>query len=265
MTTELELDRSDSLNLRASGGVHQPFLTSLLPKLVFEGSSVVDIGAHIGYFTVLFSGLAGPKGTVLAYEPAPVTFRTLKENLAKNNCKNAIAVKMAVGAKTTVEKLYLCPENIGDNRLFDSNGRAWLAVDAVKLDDALLHLDHIDLIKVDVQGFEGFVFQGAQQIVLLMTRRIVFEFWPTGLEKSGFGARRTLNLLQDAGFGFFDLREAEGKVVPVTAEELMERYKPRADDNPDSIRQEDFTDVLAMREPVEEIMEMISEAQNPLP
>lgn len=252
---QLEIDRADSLSLLASGGIHQPLLTSLLPKLVMENNMVIDVGAHIGYFAVQFSDLVGPKGMVVAYEPAPITFRLLRQNL--NGRKNALAVQAAVSHRNTVEKLYLCEKNIGDHRLFAQGDRRWLAVTTVKLDSALLHLDKIDLLKVDVQGFEGFVFQGAKEEVLPMTRRIVFEFWPTGLEKSGFGAQRTLNLLVDAGFGFFDVREAEGRVVPTTAAELMERYKPKADDDPDSIQPEDFTDVLAMRETKEEVMEAL--------
>lgn len=256
--TELQLDTRDSLNLRASGGVHQPLLTSLLPKLVKPGDNVIDVGAHIGYFAVQLSALVGEKGTVFAFEPAPVTFKILKENLAKNRCKNVIPAKAAVSNRTTVEKLYLCRENIGDNRLFDVGGtREWIPIQTLKLDDALAHLDRIDFAKLDIQGYEGFALLGMQKLVLPMTRRLVFEFWPTGLEKSGFGAQRTLNLLLDAGFGFFDIREAEGRITPTTAEELMERYKAKEDDTPDSIRAEDFTDVLAMRETVEEVMEVL--------
>lgn len=268
MNIQLELDARDSLNLRASGGVHQPLLTSLLPKLVKLGDTVLDIGAHIGYFTVQLSALVGdkipgsinstPPGMVLAFEPAPVTFRILKENLAKNRCKNVVAVKAAVSNRTSVDKLYLCRENIGDHRLYETGeGRKWIGVDTVKLDDALLHLDKIDFVKLDIQGFEGYALLGMQKLILPVTKRLVFEFWPTALEKSGFGARRCLNLLQDAGFGFFDIREAEAKVVPITADELMSRYKAKEDDASDSIKAEDFTDVLAMREPVEEVMEML--------
>lgn len=255
---ELQLDSADSLNLRVSGGIHQPFLMSLLPKLVKPGDIVIDIGAHIGYFTVQFSELTGPTGMVIAFEPTPTTFRTLRENLDKNKCANVIARKAGISNKNTVEKLYLCEKNIGDNRLFDQNGRRWIPVDTYRLDDVLFHLDKIDLLKLDIQGWEGWALQGAKNSVLPMTKRIILEFWPTGLEKSGFGAQRTLNLLLDAGFGFFDIREAEEKVVPITAQELLERYKAKQDDDTDSIQEEDFTDVLCMRESVEEVMEWLS-------
>ena len=257
--TELQLDAGDSLNLRASDGIHQPLLTSLLPELVKPGNVVLDIGAHIGYFTVKLSELVGEKGVVFAFEPAPVTFRILKENLAKNQCKNVIPVKAAVSDENSVGRLLLCEDNIGDHRLYETGElRRWIAVDSVKLDNALIQLDIIHFAKLDIQGWEGHAVLGMKGVILGITKRLVFEFWPTGLEKSGFGAQRLLALLEQAGFGFFDIREAERKVVPTTSDELMSRYKAKESDVWTSIRAEDFTDVLAMREPAEEVMEMLA-------
>lgn len=244
----LELDANDSLSLRASGGVHQPLLTRLLPKLAKPGDFIVDVGAHIGYFTIQFAELVGDTGRVFAYEPYRHSYKTLRRNLAKY--RNTITAQAAVGSEAhSVAKLFLS-DHTGDNRLFDDNHRRWVAVQAVRLDDQLAYLDKIDLLKIDVQGWEGYVLQGAKNQVLPMTRKIVFEFWPTGLNKSGFGngcARQKLfDLLEDAGFTFYDLREEENRVVLTNREELFSRYPVKEDASTENIKPGDFTDILAI-------------------
>jgi len=240
----LQLDRDDSLSLRISGGIHQPLLTSLLPKLVKPGNTVIDVGAHIGYFTLQFSELAGEKGTIVALEPTPVTFRILRDNCAGR--KNILLSQTAASDKTSVAQLYLCKDNIGDNHLWQEGERNWLAVQTVKLDDALAHFDKIDLLKIDTQGWEGFVLEGCVDRVLPATRKIVLEFWPTGLTRAGYEPVKLLRLLEAYGFILYEIDEINNRLTTASIPHLLETFKVKQDASTQNIKSGDFTDILAI-------------------
>ena len=72
-------------------GVHEPAETRTIREQVPPGGSFVDVGANIGYYTVLAAIVAGPGGRVYGFEPEPVNFRTLKKNIELNGLKNVVA------------------------------------------------------------------------------------------------------------------------------------------------------------------------------
>ena len=97
------------------------FEAELYRKAVKEGMTVLEIGANIGFFTLLFSRLAGEKGKVFAFEPDPDNFRLLEKNAQANGCTNTVCVKKAVSDRTGTEQLFVSEEHRGDHRLFDSH------------------------------------------------------------------------------------------------------------------------------------------------
>ena len=70
-------------------------MTALVKRIVRNGDIVVDIGAHIGYYTLIFARLVGPKGKVFAFEPEPNNFNLLIKNIKINGYKNIIPVQKA--------------------------------------------------------------------------------------------------------------------------------------------------------------------------
>lgn len=88
-------------------GVYEPKTTSLFKKVIREGDIVVDVGAHIGYYTLLASRLVGDTGKVYAFEPEPRNYDLLLKNLELNNVKNVVAIKKAVSNKKGTLKFYL--------------------------------------------------------------------------------------------------------------------------------------------------------------
>lgn len=241
----LQIDRDDSLSLRASGGVHQPLLTSLLPKLVKEGDFVVDVGAHIGYFTVQLGALVGPNGRVVAFEPARHTYKILKENCERMPW--VLPINAAVSSENSVGKLFLCEENAGDHRLYVEGHRRWVPIDTVKLDSAIADWDKLDLLKIDVQGWEGFILEGCVDLVLPMIKKIVFEFWPTGLRAAGYYPEKLLKLLEAYGFSFWNIDEIRGDLRKTDIIDLTCHYPAKPDASTENIKPGDFTDILAVK------------------
>ena len=114
------LDPLDSLELSIFRS-YEPFETSLLTAEVRPGMTIVDIGANIGYYTLLFSKLTGESGCVYAFEPEPKNFALLQQNLSRNNRTNVVAFNLAASDLTGESFLYLSSENHGDHQAYSSD------------------------------------------------------------------------------------------------------------------------------------------------
>src|ERR1700674_193031 len=88
------LDRNDSLQLYATG-IYEPIETEIVKREVRSGEVVLDIGAHIGYYTLLFARLVGESGRVFAFEPDPANFAILSSNVAVNAYENVTLIRSA--------------------------------------------------------------------------------------------------------------------------------------------------------------------------
>ena len=91
----------------------------MIKQEVKEGNNVIDIGANIGYFTLLFAKLVGPNGKVFAFEPDPTNFSILKKNIEENNYDNVILSQKAISDKTETTKLFLCKFSNGMQNVFN--------------------------------------------------------------------------------------------------------------------------------------------------
>jgi len=209
------LDSKDSLSL-ATNKIHEPFETEVVQKIIKKGNVVLDIGANIGYYTLLFAKLVGTEGRIFAFEPDPDNFALLKKNVEINGYRNIILVQKAVSNKNGNIKLYLSHDNKGDHRIYDSNdGRKCIEIGAVRLDDYFKEFNgRIDFIKMDIQGAEGGAVQGMLNLLNKNgDAKIITEFWPIGLKRFGVEPNAYLNLLQENGFELYHLNETEKKFL----------------------------------------------------
>lgn len=150
-------------------------LRALSPYLA-QGGVAVDVGANHGFMSGLFSVLAGPAGQVYSFEPSPTTYPRLLHVLQMNNYANVVPHNMACGRSESIMTLYLPSTFSGAATLRPDAGmeqaardhRAVGAVDVriVKLDDFLgPKLNRLDLLKIDVEGFEDEVLAGAEDLL----------------------------------------------------------------------------------------------------
>lgn len=226
---KMYIDALDCLRVSIRG-VYEPFETELIKKEIKKGDIVVDIGAHIGYYTLIFAKLVGEEGKVFAFEPSPENFALLKKNVEINGYKNVTLVQKAVSNKSGTLKLYLCEGNAGDNRIYDSHDdRRSVDIEAVRLDDYFKNgSGRINYIKMDVQGAEGAAVLGMSHLLESnKALKILTEFWPDGLQKFGTSPGEYLQLLTNLRFKLFDLNERENILEPVNAiQQLLEKYTP---------------------------------------
>ncbi len=156
-------------------GVHEPGTIAHLKEHLKPGATFVDLGANEGYFSVIASRLVGANGRVVAVEPQNRLQAVLRINLNLNHCRNVSVVQAAVGAGEGELTLYLNPStNTGASSAFRSTKYPLPTQQArVRTLTALLDefgIAHADLVKIDIEGYEGEAIAGARE--LLRNRRI---------------------------------------------------------------------------------------------
>jgi FkbM family methyltransferase len=151
-------------------GVWEPEVSRIIEANLAPGDVFVDLGANIGYDTLLASRRVGPSGQVVAIEPLRRTFTLLSRNLALNETTNVRAVNVAVSDRVTKLAMYEMSEgNIGAATTLASRGGTLMdSVDALPLDQILSHdeVSRLRLIKIDVEGAEP-------QILLRLLEQLV--------------------------------------------------------------------------------------------
>ena len=132
------------------------------------GLTVLDVGAHVGQYALLASGLVGPAGRVIAFEPHPVLGRVLRRNVSRAGCQNVTVLPVALGRAQGPGTLVLHPpDNFGGSSLRPgdaSEHHARATVEVTTLDEVMSRLGRpsVDLAKIDVEGAELDVIDGAR-------------------------------------------------------------------------------------------------------
>ncbi|MCI0707129.1 MAG: FkbM family methyltransferase [Ignavibacteriae bacterium] len=236
------LDSSDSLRLSFHNGIYEEFETNLIKKEVKAGDVILDIGANIGYYTLIFARLVGDTGKVFAFEPDPTNFSLLKKNVEINGYKNVILIQKAVSNKSETLKLYLCEDNRGDHRIYDSgDSRQSVEIESLVMDEYFQHNGQkINFIKMDIQGAELRAVSGMANILKQnKSVKIISEFWPYGLTTSGASPVVYLELFTNNGFKLYELNEKNKKLDSVNIQELLQAY---------TIEKKNYTNIFCVRD-----------------
>lgn len=136
----------------------------LFSKLIPEGAIVYDIGAHVGFYTLLASVLVGPRGRVFAFEPLPRNINYLKKHLTLNSFDNVTVIEAAVSDKDGYGFLI---ENIDSG--FDRLAKeGTFKVKTISLDNSILRneISPPDFIKIDAEGEELQILNGARETLI---------------------------------------------------------------------------------------------------
>ena len=180
-------------------GADQWVADAIIEK-VHSGQTVVDVGACIGYYTLIMSQIVGSDGKVYAFEPDPDNYETLLKNT--EGYDNIVCVNAAVSKADGKGKLSLSKSNLGDHRLgFNGNDRESVDVDVVSLDEYFARRGKkvkVDFIKIDAQGVEGDVIKGAKQLIKRSKGlSMCIEYSPKMMEEYGTTVGEFVRIMSD--------------------------------------------------------------------
>lgn len=162
---------------------HERGTEVLLRKVLGQGSTFVDIGANLGYYTRVASRLVGEQGQVHSFDPMPMVF-----SLLQKNTQDLCNVKLHnVALSNSHGKMHFSVRDKGDMSSLgdDSSAKEVITVETITMDQALRDTKRIDLIKMDVEGFELEVLQGARQSILDHHPVVYFEHLQHYLDDRG--------------------------------------------------------------------------------
>ena len=184
-------------------------ITWACSRLVRPGDVVLDIGANIGLVTFILSSIVGSEGLVHAFEPNPEMCLLIEQAIARNSVKNIVLHHVALGAKDGDLTLYVPSGNAGAASLITARqvpDSKTMIVPVHTLSSIMADqpIDHIRLVKLDVEGFEPEVLRGAAE---LFARRppdtILFEL--NDCAAQDLPDHPTIRLISQLGYGFFRL------------------------------------------------------------
>ncbi|MEV7146311.1 FkbM family methyltransferase [Streptomyces sp. NPDC093084] len=193
-------------------GVWEPHMTHWLRGRLAPGDCFVDVGANIGVFSVLASGLVGERGRVVAVEASPVFHRRLEQQSALNGCRNIRAVNAAVSdVRRTLTFVLASSANMGANSIvpWDGPAESSFDIEAVPLPELLLprEIATARVVKIDVEGAEGAVVRGLAPLLerLRPDAEITVEVTPDRMARLGDSAEDLLRTMTDAGYHVYRL------------------------------------------------------------
>lgn len=167
-------------------GTFEPFERKLFVEALAPGMVVLDIGANVGFYTLLAARAVGDTGAVYAFEPHPRTCASLRANVERNGFENVEVIEAAVSERPTTLQLYMSETatHSGLHRTMADRDPTAVDVPAMAIDD--LELPRVDLIKMDIEGEEPAALRGLSRTLDRSPRvAILMEFSPYALSAAG--------------------------------------------------------------------------------
>lgn len=157
----------------------------LLRTILSPGDVAVDAGANIGIYTRFLSLCVGPTGCVHSFEPSPENFRRLQA--ATRKLPNVRLSQAAVGESSRRSRLYISDKLNVDHRAYlpEGESRHTVPIEMIALDDYFKPGERVDLIKMDIQGYELHALRGANRVLAdNPAAKLILELWPYGLRQA---------------------------------------------------------------------------------
>ena len=174
----------------------------LLVKILKKGDTYVDVGANIGTLVFTAAGSVSTTGKVIAIEAHPSTFENLKANVALNQFTNIKLIHSAAGNKKG--SLFFSNMNSDDQNKVTLQGNNSIEVEVQTLDEMLEAETAITLLKIDVEGYEKFVLEGAAK-TLQKTSIVLYESWDKHFSGFGYQAGAVIEILETLGFKVYKI------------------------------------------------------------
>lgn len=215
------LARNDHVGRPIREGQFETAEYLFVERFLQPGMTMLDLGAHHGFYTLLGSKKVGGRGGVVAFEPSPRERRILLRHLRLNRCKNVVVEDLALGSHEGWGDLFLVEgHETGCNSLrppiVDGSTRR-VRVRVVRLEDWLRRsaIKQVDFIKMDVEGAELEVLRGAGSLLETRPRpTILAEVQDLRTAAWGYAAKEAIRFLLEKGYRWYEI-DSGGRFVPL--------------------------------------------------
>ena len=201
----------------------EPHIASVLKDVLKPGNVLVDLGANIGYFSLMAATLVGPTGKVISFEPNSQNLRLLYASIVENGMKNILVLPLAASDAPQILRL----QSFGSNGFLETAAQVQAGaqyVQAVVLDEILQGETRIDAFKIDIEGFEPFALRGMSKIIEKYRPVLVTEFSPWHIEhRCGLPPKEYLDQLTAKGYRL-SIIEPSGHVTPAEGSGAVMQY-----------------------------------------
>lgn len=194
-------------------GIYEQNMIAHFRKMLTPGMVVVDIGANLGLYTLIASETVQ---TVIAYEPEPVNAMLCEQTMRINNRRNVKVICSGLSDRCETRILFLHPVNKGKHSLIPpethTQQKNSVRVPLTTLDESLRKegISRVDLIKLDVEGWEACVIRGMRETLLRDHPILFFEYAPVRIREAGEDPEAMLSFLEEIGYRFALIDEDGG-------------------------------------------------------
>ncbi|MDX1348779.1 MAG: FkbM family methyltransferase [Putridiphycobacter sp.] len=162
-------------NVIYNRGVYEQGTVGVLKKFLKTGDTFVDAGANIGFLSLLAAEIVGPTGNVHAFEPYPATVEILEQNKALNNYSQIEIHSFALGNESGQQTIFTENENRGGASIVNHSDGNGLMINVERLDTVEIN-SKVNVLKIDVEGYEFEVLKGAEQIIKTDRPYLIVEY-----------------------------------------------------------------------------------------
>jgi len=184
--------------------VYEPHETSLWLNYSKNSSTIIDIGANVGYYSLLAASV-NKAARIISFEPISKTYNRFVENIEMNSYKNITAVRNAVSNKSETIRINLGNENnwgMSSINQHDYLSGSYEDIESVTLDEYVKNncINGVDLIKIDIEGAEFYALLGMRNILEEMSPVIFVEVLEQHLSKQNISVEKVFSFLWDFGY-----------------------------------------------------------------
>lgn len=203
-------------------GLLEGYELNLFLSKLSKGDVVLDIGANMGVYSLLSSERVGSSGKIIAFEPDNENYECFKKSIRENKMDNIVLHPYAVSNKTETIYFEKNAFNSGNHQIRkEKTDQSQHSIEAVCLDEFLVDISRIDVIKIDIQGAEFFAFEGMKRLIERFPKVLIFaEYWVKGLKNMGVDPNNYLKLLESMDFFIYKIDAKHSCLIPMDYQEI---------------------------------------------
>lgn len=197
----------------------EPGVDRVLRENLKEGDTFIDIGAYIGYYSILARNIVGESGKVIAFEPNPESYKLLKKNFEMNGYTNCIAENIALSDEVGFVKLFIGKYTDDSSSLFsvENVDKSRYVTVKTMIFDKYCEIYKIspNFIKIDAEGAEYRILHGMQKVIDVHKPNLLMEIHPKHMESQGISIRSLFDFLMEKEYKIQLVREDGCEAISV--------------------------------------------------